>query len=57
MTDDISDEELRVVARHGSGPLVRALALVRLAKRYGREDALRTLVAEAVEDTEEGADR
>jgi|GEM_PF-5572686 len=39
-----TDDDLRLVARHGSGRFVRALATVRLLKRQGREDELRELV-------------
>jgi len=47
MTEDgLTDDKLRLVARHGSGPFERALATVRLAKRHDRVEELR----EKVED-------
>ena len=44
MAEKPTDEQLKLVARHGSGPIERALATVRLAKRRGREDELQELV-------------
>jgi hypothetical protein len=44
MSDELTDDQPRMVARHGSGKFVRALAKVQLAKRQGREDELRELV-------------
>jgi len=44
MTDELTDEDLRLVARHGSGPFERALATVSLARRHDRVDELRELV-------------
>lgn len=41
-----TDAELELVAKHGTGPLERALALVKLAKRTGHEEELRQLVGE-----------
>jgi len=38
--DELTDEELELVARHGEGTYARALALTRLAKRKGRFDEL-----------------
>lgn len=47
MTDDEpTDKELRLVAEHGSGPFIRAIAVTKLAKRQGRLEELR----ERVED-------
>lgn len=37
-------EELELVAQHGSGPLVRNLALVKLAERRGKSAALDALI-------------
>ena len=37
-------EELELVARHGSGPLVRNLALVKLAERRGKSAELDSLI-------------
>ncbi len=53
MTNEPTDEQLELVARHGSGPLERALAAVRLAKRRGREDELRRVI-EAIRDHGKG---
>jgi len=44
--EEPTDDQLRMVARHGSGKFVRALATVQLAKRQGREDELREMVGE-----------
>jgi len=41
-----TDDELRMVARHGSGPFERALATVRLARRHDRVEELREIVNE-----------
>lgn len=38
--DELTDKQLRLVARHGSGNFVRALAAVRLLRRQDREDEL-----------------
>lgn len=46
MSDKPTTSELRLVARHGSGPLERALATVQLARREGREAELRELLGE-----------
>ena len=47
MTDDeLTDGKLRMVARHGSGPFERALAMVRLARRHDRVDELRKIIDE-----------
>lgn len=42
-----TNQELKLVADHGSGPLERALAAVMLAKQQGREDELRRLLDES----------
>lgn len=42
--DEPTDEELRLVARHGNGKFTRALAVTKLAKRQGRFDELRDRV-------------
>lgn len=47
--DELTNEDLRLVIRHGSGVFVRAVAAVRLARREDRLDELRELV----EDDEE----
>ena len=39
-----TDEELELVAQHGSGPLVRNLAIVKLAQRRGKTAALDDLL-------------
>ena len=44
-----TDEQLRLVARHGSGPFERALAAAQLAKRQGREDELRRRIDEVTD--------
>ncbi|MCX2819895.1 hypothetical protein EGH25_11090 [Haladaptatus sp. F3-133] len=44
MTDEPTNEQLELVARHGSGKFVRALATVRLLKRQDREDDLREII-------------
>jgi hypothetical protein len=44
-----TNEQLRLVARHGSGNFVRALATVMLMKRQGREDELRDLTNDGTE--------
>jgi hypothetical protein len=43
----LSDEELQMVAQHGSGPLERSLAVVRLARRHDRIDEIEE-IAEVV---------
>lgn len=40
MTDRPTIEELKLVARHGSGAVERSLAVVELAKRQDRLDEL-----------------
>ena len=54
MANRPTDEQLELVAHHGSGPIERALATVRLAKRRGREDELRRLVENMVGDDNGG---
>jgi hypothetical protein len=44
MAKEPTDEQLELVARHGSGAIERALATVQLAKRRDRIDELRRLV-------------
>lgn len=51
MVEEPTDEQLELVARHGSGAIERALATVQLAKRRDRIDELRLLV-DARGDTE-----
>jgi hypothetical protein len=47
MTDDkMTDNELRMVVRHGSNKITRALAAVRLARRKGSVDELREQIEE-----------
>lgn len=41
-----TENELELVAEHGSNPLTRALATVQLAKKQGRLDELRELIDE-----------
>ncbi len=55
MSNEPTDEQLELVARHGSGPIERALATVRLARRRGRETELRQLVQNVHDDDTEGA--
>ena len=50
MANEPTDEQLALVARHGSGPIERALATVRLAKRHGREHELHRLAENVVDD-------
>lgn len=44
MSDDPSTDELELVAEHGSGPLIRATAIVLLADRRNHQETLRELV-------------
>jgi len=46
VTDELTDDDLRLVLNHGEGRLTRAVAAVKLAKSQGRLDDLR----EKVED-------
>lgn len=41
---DPTDSELVLVAKHGSGPMVRSIAIVMLAERTGREHELQELL-------------
>ena len=50
MANRPTDEQLALVAHHGSGPIERALATVRLARRRERDDELRRLVEEVAND-------
>ena len=54
MANEPTDEQLALVARHGSGAIERALATVRLAKRHGREHELCRLVENVVDDDNGG---
>ena len=42
--DELTDEKLELVAQHGSGKFVRALAAVRLLRRQGREAELQEIL-------------
>ena len=45
MTDEnLTDDDLELVARHGSGKFIRAVAATKLAKRQGRLEELREKV-------------
>ena len=44
MAKEPTDEQLELVARHGSGAVERALATVQLAERRDRTDELRQLI-------------
>lgn len=44
MANGPTEAELVLVVRHGTGPIVRALAIVILAKRKGREEDLRQIL-------------
>lgn len=44
MAKEPTDEQLELVARHGSGAVERALATVQLAKRRNRTDELLQLI-------------
>lgn len=44
MTESPSMDQIKLVAKHGSSPLMRALAIVELADKQGRLDELRELV-------------
>lgn len=46
--ENLTDDDLRLVARHGSGEFTKAIALVKLARRRGKLDVL----AEHVDDVE-----
>jgi hypothetical protein len=52
VTDDLTDDDLRLVLRHGGGRLTRAVAAVKLMKREGRIDELEEKI-----DTNGGTDR
>lgn len=52
MTDELTDEELELVARHGEGTYARALALTRLAKRKGRYEEFLDYLNDKEEATE-----
>jgi len=41
-----TDEELRLVARNGSGPFIRALAVAQLARRHDAVDEVQKLIDE-----------
>ncbi len=44
MAEEPTDEQLELVARHGSGAVERALATIQLAKRRNRMDELLQLI-------------
>ena len=44
-------DELELVAKHGSGPLVRNLAIVKLAERRGKSAELDDLIAAVDSET------
>lgn len=44
MAEGPTEEQLELVARHGSGAVERALATVQLAERRGRKDELVQLI-------------
>ena len=44
MAEEPTDEQLELVARHGSGAVERALATIQLAKRRNRTDELLQLI-------------
>lgn len=46
MPEALSNDELALITRHGSGDLAKALALVQLADRRGRRDELRDILSE-----------
>lgn len=50
MAAEPTDEQLGLVAEHGSGPIERALATVKLAQRRGREEELRALIEDLDEE-------
>lgn len=41
-----SDEELALVAEHGSGPMVQAIAIVKLTQRADQMEKLRAFLEE-----------
>jgi len=55
MTDDeeATDGELWLVARNGSGPFIRALAVAQLARRHDAVDEVQKLI-DADADRDEG---
>lgn len=44
MSDDPSLAQLELVADHGSGPLIRATAVVLLAERRNQQERLREVI-------------
>jgi len=52
MTNDLTEEELRLVAKYGSGYFIRAVAVTKLAKRQGRLEELREFAKNKGGDTE-----
>lgn len=56
MTKEPTTAQLELVARHGSGPLERALAAVQLARRRGREAELVDLLGDTKPDRTVGVD-
>ena len=53
MANEATDDQLKLVARHGSGAIERALATVQLAKRQGCEDELIQLIDSDKEESEQ----
>ena len=55
MSDDdpLTEEDLRFVVECGSGRLIRALAVVKLAKRKGKLEELREMINDYDESTVE----
>lgn len=56
MAEEPTDEQLELVARHGSGAIERALATVQLARRRDRIDELHKLVDASGDTGPEGAE-
>ena len=55
MSDDdpLTDEDLRFVVEYGNGKFIRALAVVKLAKRKGKLEELREMIDDYDESTVE----
>jgi len=51
--DPLTDEDLRFVVEYGNGRLIRALAVVKLAKRKGKLEELREMINDYDESTVE----
>lgn len=56
MAKEPTDEQLELVARHGSGAIERALATVQLAKRRDQIDELHLLVDSSGDTETEGVE-